>query len=56
MRGLNSVEWEPVLLEIMKIERRYAYDKRNMKSQRRSEIRELIEKVSAEQLETDASK
>lgn len=56
MANLSAVQWESVLLEIMKIERRYAFERRNVKMQRRSEIRELIEKISAEQLESEAIK
>lgn len=49
--NLSPEDWEKLLLDIMAIERRYGFERKNVTSARRTDVRELIEKFSAEQLE-----
>ena len=42
---------EKFLVQVMQIERRYANELKNVKSNRREEVRELMEKFAAEELE-----
>lgn len=48
---LSQEDWEELLRGVMAIERRYGFDKKNVTSTRRAEIREHIEKFSASRLE-----
>lgn len=48
---LSQEDWEKLLLNIMAIERRYGFERKNVTSARRTDVREYIEKFSADQLE-----
>jgi hypothetical protein len=53
---LTQKNWEQLLYGIMAIERRYGFERKNVTSARRSDVREHIEKFSAEHLEAESSK
>lgn len=51
MPDISNSVLEKFLIEVMKIERRYGNELRNQKSNRRNDIRELMEQFAVRELE-----
>ncbi len=42
--GAGESEYEPIIREIVELERQYFFEKRNVKTERQRKLRELIER------------